>query len=214
MSSFDWIEAKSAIKRPIGRSNELIIGGPDINIVRHANMFLALGEGVAPYEVTPELVTVGRYDFGGALPLGMCAHPKIDPATGEMIVFRYGLEAPYLYWAVIGADGTVTHPPDVIAEVDRGYMIHDFSITQDFVVLVVNPVTFDLGRAARRESPLGWAAGSRCSVAGPPNGITMTARRDWLAGSLRTSPLLDRSSCRRDDLIDSVMMTNTVDTIW
>jgi carotenoid cleavage dioxygenase-like enzyme len=102
---------------------------PDINIVRHAHMFLALGEGVAPYEVTPELVTVGRYEFGGALPLGMCAHPKIDPATGEMIVFRYGLEAPYLYWAVIGADGTVTHPPDVIAEVDRGYMIHDFSIT-------------------------------------------------------------------------------------
>jgi Retinal pigment epithelial membrane protein len=35
---------------------------PDINIVRHAHMFLALGEGVAPYEVTPELVTVGRYD--------------------------------------------------------------------------------------------------------------------------------------------------------
>jgi carotenoid cleavage dioxygenase-like enzyme len=139
---------------------------PDINIVRHAHMFLALGEGVAPYEVTPELVTVGRYDFGGALPLGMCAHPKIDPATGEMIVFRYGLEAPYLYWAVIGADGTVTHPPDVVAEVDRGYMIHDFSITQDFVVLVINPVTFDLGRAARRESPLGWepARGTRIAV--------------------------------------------------
>jgi carotenoid cleavage dioxygenase-like enzyme len=29
----------------------------------------------------------GRYDFGGALPLGMCAHPKIDPATGEVIRF-------------------------------------------------------------------------------------------------------------------------------
>jgi hypothetical protein len=31
---------------------------PDINIVWHAHMFLAPGEGVAPYEVTPELVTV------------------------------------------------------------------------------------------------------------------------------------------------------------
>ncbi len=138
----------------------------DINIVRHAHRFLALGEGVAPYEVTPELATLGRHDFGGALPLGICAHPKIDPATGEMIVFRYGLEAPYLYWAAVGADGTVTHPPDVIAEVDRGYMIHDFMITEDHVVLVINPATFDLGRAARGGSPLGWEAerGTRIAV--------------------------------------------------
>jgi len=139
---------------------------PDINIVQHAHRFLALGEGVAPYEVTPELATVGRYDFGGALPLGTCAHPKIDPVTGEMIVFRYGLEEPYLYWATIGADGTVTHPPDVIAEVDRGYMIHDFLITADHVVLVINPATFDLGRAAKGASPLAWEAdcGTRIAV--------------------------------------------------
>lgn len=139
---------------------------PDINIIRHAHRFLALGEGVAPYEVTPELATIGRHDFGGALPLGTCAHPKIDPATGEMIVFRYGLEEPYLYWAAIGSDGTVTHPPDVIAEVDRGYMIHDFMITENHVVLVINPATFDLARAARGASPLAWDAdrGSRIAV--------------------------------------------------
>ena len=52
---------------------------PGINIVRHAHRFLALGEGTAPYEMTEELATVGRYDFAGSLPLGMCAHPKIDP---------------------------------------------------------------------------------------------------------------------------------------
>jgi carotenoid cleavage dioxygenase-like enzyme len=139
---------------------------PDINIVRHAHRFLALGEGVAPYEVTPELATVGPYSFGGALPLGVCAHPKIDPTTGEMIVFRYGLEAPYLYWAAVGADGRVTRPPDVIAEIDRGYMIHDFLITEDYVVLVINPATFDLGRAAQGRSPLDWEPdrGTRIAV--------------------------------------------------
>jgi carotenoid cleavage dioxygenase-like enzyme len=139
---------------------------PDVNIVRHAHRYLALGEGVAPYRVTPELATVGSYDFGGALPLGICAHPKIDPATGEMIVFRYGLEAPYLYWAAIGADGTVTHPPDVIAEIDRGYMIHDFLITEDYVVLIINPATFDLRRAAQGQSPLAWEPerGTRIAV--------------------------------------------------
>jgi carotenoid cleavage dioxygenase-like enzyme len=129
---------------------------PDINIVRHAHKFLALGEGVAPYQVTPDLATVGSYDFGGTLPLGICAHPKIDPVAGEMIVFRYGLEAPYLYWAAIGPDGSVTHPLDVIAEIDRGYMIHDFLITEDYVVLIINPATFDLGRVAHGRSPLAW----------------------------------------------------------
>ena len=129
---------------------------PDINIVRHAHRFLALAEGNAPYEITGDLATVRRYDFAGSLPLGMCAHPKVDPVTGEMILFRYGLKEPYLYWAVVGRDGRVTRPPQVIAEIDRGYMIHDFMITADYVVLVINPTAFDLARAARGASPLVW----------------------------------------------------------
>jgi hypothetical protein len=96
---------------------------PGINIVRHSHRFLALAEGTAPYEMTPGLATVGRYGFAAGLPLGMCAHPKIDPVSGEMILFRYGLEEPYLYWATVGADGNVTRPPEIIAEIDRGYMI-------------------------------------------------------------------------------------------
>src|SRR5580698_9838051 len=50
-----------------------------INVVRHGGRYLALEEGTPPYEITPELDTVGRYDFGGGLPLGICAHPRIDP---------------------------------------------------------------------------------------------------------------------------------------
>ncbi len=82
-----------------------------INIVRHAGHYLALEEGTPPYEVSPELETIGRFDFGGGLPLGMCAHPRIDPVTGEMVVFRYDVSEPYLTWAVVGADGSVTRPP-------------------------------------------------------------------------------------------------------
>jgi carotenoid cleavage dioxygenase-like enzyme len=131
---------------------------PDINIVRHAHRFLALAEGTAPYAVTGELDTVGRYDVAGAMPLGMCAHPKIDPVSGEMIVFRYGLTEPYLYWAAVGPDGQVRRPPEVIAEIDRGYMIHDFLITEDYLVLIICPAAFDLKRAAEGASPLAWEA--------------------------------------------------------
>ena len=49
----------------------------------------------------------------------MCAHPKIDPVTGDMILFRYDVEAPFLTWATIGVDGTVTQPPTAIDGIDR-----------------------------------------------------------------------------------------------
>ena len=79
-----------------------------INIVRHAGRYLALEEGTPPYEVTDALETVGRYDFAGGLPAGMCAHPKVDPRTGDMVLFRYDVEEPFLSWAVVGADGRVS----------------------------------------------------------------------------------------------------------
>ncbi|MGH7090703.1 MAG: carotenoid oxygenase family protein, partial [Stellaceae bacterium] len=81
-------------------------------------------------------------------------------------LFRYGIDPPYLYWAVVGADGTLTHRPDVIAEVDRGYMIHDFLVTADFVVLIVNPVAFDFGHAA----PLSWEPERGTRIALIPRG--------------------------------------------
>ena len=101
-----------------------------IHIVRHAGRYLALAEGVAALRGQPDARhTIGRYDFAGGLPRGMCAHPKIDPVTGEMVIFRYDVEAPFLSWSTIGADGTVTQPPVAVDGVDQGFMIHDFAIT-------------------------------------------------------------------------------------
>ena len=92
---------------------------PFINIVRHAGRYLALEEGPPPYEVTYRIGTVGRFDFAGGCPPGMCAHPKIDPVTGEMVVFRYDVEEPFLTWAVWAPDGTVTRRPTPVDGVDR-----------------------------------------------------------------------------------------------
>lgn len=81
------------------------------------------------------------------------------------------MEEPYLYWAAIGPDGTVTQPPEVIAEIDRGYLIHDFVITEDFVVLVICPATFDLSRIEQGANTLTWEPdrGTRIAVI-PRNG--------------------------------------------
>ena len=48
------------------------------------------GRGRAcPVELTYELDTVGRNDFYGTLPGAFTAHPKVDPATGEMHAMVY-----------------------------------------------------------------------------------------------------------------------------
>lgn len=127
----------------------------DIHVVRHAGRILALSEGERCFEVGPDLSTVGPYDFGGDLPR-MCAHPKIDPATGEMVVFRYGILAePWLTWAVVGADGRVSTPETTI-DLDGSYMIHDCTITSSHLVLFVCPLRFDIEAAFRGEPLLSW----------------------------------------------------------
>jgi carotenoid cleavage dioxygenase-like enzyme len=161
-----------------------------VNIVRHAGRHLALEEGTPPYEVAADLGTVGRWDFAGGLPDGMCAHPKIDPDTGEMVVFRYDVEAPFLTWATIGADGTVFQPPAVVEGVDRGYMIHDFAITERHVVLVVSPLVLDVEAILSGGDPLAWqpADGSRIAVIprdrqGPTRWVETDAFWAWHYGN-------------------------------
>ncbi|MFJ3664590.1 carotenoid oxygenase family protein [Streptomyces sp. NPDC090119] len=136
---------------------------PDINVVRHAGRVLALAESGCPFRMTPELETAGRETFGGALPAGITAHPKVDPVTGEMAVFCYALEPPYLTWSLIAPDGTVTRGPVPVDGVDEPMMIHDLALTGHYLVLVLAPVFFDLPAAMSGGSLIDWRpeAGTR-----------------------------------------------------
>ncbi|MEV7508985.1 carotenoid oxygenase family protein [Streptomyces sp. NPDC091201] len=129
---------------------------PDINVVRHGGRLLALAESACPFRVDGGLGTLGREDFGGALPAGITAHPKIDPVTGEMVVFCYGLEPPYLTWSVIARDGTVSRGPTPVEGVDEPMMIHDMALTGRYAVLVLAPAFFDLEAAMAGGALLSW----------------------------------------------------------
>lgn len=68
-----------------GTSREL----PDINIVRHGGRLLAMAETTLPFRLDPaDLSTLGRENCDGAMGVGSTAHPKIDPVTGEMVLFN------------------------------------------------------------------------------------------------------------------------------
>lgn len=123
-------------------------GGMDFaantNVVGHAGRTLAVVEGGArAYELTDELDTVGPTDFGGTLRGGYSAHPKRDPATGELHAVAY---SPFwgnqLRYTVTGVDGRVRRTVPI--EVTGLPMVHDFALTEKHVVVFDLPVTADL----------------------------------------------------------------------
>lgn len=129
---------------------------PDINVVRHGGRLLALAESANPFCLGSDLSTLGRETFAGALPVGITAHPKIDPRTGEMVVFCYQLEAPHLTWSTIDRAGVVTRAATEVPGIDRPVMVHDMAITDRYIVLVLAPLFFDLQALQRGGSPLSW----------------------------------------------------------
>jgi carotenoid cleavage oxygenase len=117
--------------------------GANTNVLTHAGKTLALIEaGVANYELTDELDTVGTCDFDGTLPGGYTAHPHRDPATGELHAVSYSFaRGRTVQYSVIDTNGHARRTVDV--EVSGSPMMHDFSLTDKYVVIYDLPVTFD-----------------------------------------------------------------------
>jgi carotenoid cleavage dioxygenase-like enzyme len=126
------------------------------NVIGLAGRTFALVEaGARPVELTYDLDTVEHCDLGGTLPNGYTAHPKVDPATGDLHAIAYHWALPHLQYVVIGADGMVRQVEPV--EVPDGPMVHDCSITERWMVVYDLPVTFSLDDAMAGASlPYRW----------------------------------------------------------
>jgi carotenoid cleavage dioxygenase len=113
------------------------------NVIGHAGKTLALIEaGLANYELTDELDTVGVCAFDGTLSGGYTSHPKHDPQTGELHAVSYHMHlGNKVQYSVIGTDGRARRVVDIT--VTGSPMMHDFSLTQRYVVFYDLPVTFD-----------------------------------------------------------------------
>jgi carotenoid cleavage dioxygenase len=117
------------------------------NVVGHAGRTYAIVEaGSPPIELSDELDTVRISNLDGTLPRAFSAHPKRDALTGELHVMTYwwgwGNRVQYL---VVGTDGRVRRTVDV--DLPGGPMIHDTSITENFVMVFDLPVLFNLEAA-------------------------------------------------------------------
>jgi carotenoid cleavage dioxygenase len=107
--------------------------------------FATVEGGFRPYELTDELDTIGPSDFDGTLSGGYTPHPKRDPDTGELHAVSYfwgwGNKVQY---SVLGPDAKVRRTVDI--EVTGSPMMHDFSLTENHVVVYDLPVTFGVGK--------------------------------------------------------------------
>lgn len=154
-----WVRTKS-FTDPAARlvaddgTVDYTVGVSNTHVVAHAGRILALVESSFPCEVDGDLATVGPYDFAGRLNSAMTAHPKICPLTGEMHFFGYGFAPPYLTYHRVDASGRLIQTE--VIDVPGPTMMHDFSITENYVLFMDLPVVFDLELALAGGMPYRW----------------------------------------------------------
>lgn len=130
------------------------VGLANTSLAVFGGRLYALGESDLPYAVrvdpaTGEVTTLGRCDFGGRLSMGMTAHPKKDPITGELFAFRYGPMPPFVtYFRFDPAGNKGADVP--IFSVKQPSFLHDFAVTEHYAIfpeiqIVMNPMGMVVG---------------------------------------------------------------------
>lgn len=120
-----------------------IRGTANTNVMVHAGQLYAMKEDSPCFLMDPlTLESRGYTDFDGALDSQtFCAHPKIDPKTGNFCGFGYatkGLLTRDMVYFEIDPQGKVVEQ----VEFQNQYyaMMHDFGVTEDYVVFHTVPI--------------------------------------------------------------------------
>ncbi|MFT3727970.1 MAG: carotenoid oxygenase family protein [Terricaulis sp.] len=133
-------------------------GVANTNIIWHAGKLLALEEAHQPFELDPHtLAPRGYLNYAGEAGR-FTAHPKIDPKTGELVFFGYSAGMmPFgknIVWGVADKNGVVTKLETF--EAPYASMIHDFFVTDQYVLIPVLPLTGSMERAMSGKPPFAW----------------------------------------------------------
>ena len=120
-----------------------IRGTANTNVIVHARRLLTLKEDSPPLLMDPlTLETHGYTDFGGKMRgQTFCAHPKIDPVTGNMCAFGYaakGLLTRDCHYMEINPAGELIL--ETFFEAPYYCMMHDFGVTEDYAVFHLVPI--------------------------------------------------------------------------
>ncbi|KAJ6846378.1 putative zeaxanthin 7,8(7',8')-cleavage dioxygenase, chromoplastic [Iris pallida] len=178
--------AVSAVRVITGQMNPAEgVGLANTSLLFFADKLYALGESDLPYAVhlSPDgggISTLGRSDFQGKLSMGMTAHPKQDPVTGELFAFRYGPVPPYLTYFRFDRAGRKSGPDVPIFSVNQPSFLHDFAITEHYAIfpdiqIVMKPMEMVMGGG----SPVGSDPGKVPRIGLLPRYASSEAEMRW-----------------------------------
>lgn len=158
-------------------------GTANTNLVWHGGRLFVLEESHQPFEIDPHtLAPIGHESFGGRVVSRFTAHPKRDPATGELHFFAYspdGPGTPGMQYGVLDAHCNVTRL--LAFEAPYASMAHDFMLTRGHALFPVMPLTVS-GQRARAGGPaLAWEDGRRMHVGVLARGAAADSMR-WFEG--------------------------------
>ena len=132
--------------------------GPNTNVGGFAGTTWAMVEaGQPPVELDYELNSLGVNRFSDTLTGPFSAHPKYDPATGELHAMGYHWPdlIDHLHYVVVGSDGRVSTTLDIpVADMP---MVHDMSLTPTYAIVYDLPVTVSFDVMGKGYSfPFAW----------------------------------------------------------
>ncbi len=134
-------------------------GTANTNVVVQNKKLWALKEDSPPVLMDPwTLETEGYSDLGGQITSQtFTAHPKFDPATGDMCAFGYaakGLITKDMAYYEISPENEIKH--EVWFELPYYCMMHDFGLTEDYACFHVVPIVGSWERLKERKPHFGF----------------------------------------------------------
>ena len=139
--------------------------GAFIHVIPHGKDYLALSESFPAYRINKELETLGEWaPYSNQPPISICAHTRLEPLSGELWCINYALMPPYLTVYRFDKEGRPLQKWDI--DKPHSSMIHDFCLTQHYVIIFDCPVIFDIQKMMTGGEVLGWRPdlGSRIGV--------------------------------------------------
>ncbi|CAM0952805.1 unnamed protein product [Alopecurus aequalis] len=141
------------------------VGVANTSLAFFGDRLYALAESDLPYAVrvdpdTGDVTTHGSCDLGGHLRVRMTAHPKMDPITGELFAFRYGLVPPFLTYFRFDSAGNKAAADVPISSLKQPHFLHDFAVTERYAIfpetqMVIKPMDMVMANGALVGADLG-----------------------------------------------------------
>jgi carotenoid cleavage dioxygenase-like enzyme len=129
----------------------------NVSVYPFHGSLLAFGEQSLPWELNPEtLETVGLFNFGGTLSEAspFAAHPKFDPATGEM--FNFGVffsnVHPKLCLYCFDQKGMLRRRANYPMKYPAS--IHDFGLSREYLIFYISPYLVNIDAMVRHNQSL------------------------------------------------------------